>query len=139
MVFISKLVYSEELRGGRPQRAGLDCIFIGTNFNQLALMEAKSIVETVDIRFVYQCATEIGAPKSWIGDKCQENMVSWMEMDPRIRPLKVAMWNNLKGGGDNLTKLADICQEKNWRAFGQSGRLHQDSFEHWIGVSNKNK
>ena len=28
-------------------------------------------------------------------------------------PLKVAMWNNLKDGGDNLTKLADICQEKN--------------------------
>ena len=27
-------------------------------------------------------------------------------------PLKVATWNNLKGGGDNLTKLADICQEK---------------------------
>ena len=43
--------------------------FIGTNFNQLALTEAKSIVETVDIRFVFQCATKIGAPKSWIGDK----------------------------------------------------------------------
>ena len=27
-------------------------------------------------------------------------------------PLKVAMWNNLKDGGDNLTKLADICQER---------------------------
>ena len=27
-------------------------------------------------------------------------------------PLKVATWNNLKGGGDNLTKLADICQEE---------------------------
>ena len=53
----------------------------------------------------------------------------------RMLPLKVATWNNLKGGGDNLTKLADICQEKNWRAFGQSDCLHQDSFEHWIGVS----
>ena len=27
-------------------------------------------------------------------------------------PLKVAMWNNFKGGGDNLTKLAAICQER---------------------------
>ena len=27
-------------------------------------------------------------------------------------PRKVATWNNFKGGGDNLTKLADICQEE---------------------------
>ena len=27
-------------------------------------------------------------------------------------PLKVATWNNLKGGGDSLTKLADICQKR---------------------------
>ena len=56
-------------------------------------------------------------------------MVSWMEMDPRIRPLKVAMWNNLKGGGDSLTKLADICQEKNCVRSDNLVCLHQDSFE----------
>ena len=70
----------------------------------LALTEAKSIVETVDIRFVYQCATEIGAPKSWIGDKCLENMVSWMEMDPRIRPLAFL----------NKTQMREMAEENNF-------------------------
>ena len=30
----------------------------------------------------------------------------------RIIPLTVAVWNSLKGGGDTLTKLVDICQER---------------------------
>ena len=30
----------------------------------------------------------------------------------RIVPLVVAIWNTLKGGGDTITKLDDICQER---------------------------
>ena len=30
----------------------------------------------------------------------------------RIIPLTVATWNTLKGGGDTLTRLTDICQER---------------------------
>ena len=37
-------------------------------------------------------------------------------------------WRTADGGGKYLSG-------KDWRAFGQSGCLHQDSFEHWIGVS----
>ena len=30
----------------------------------------------------------------------------------RIVPLVVSRWNTLKGGGDTITKLDDICQER---------------------------
>ena len=30
----------------------------------------------------------------------------------RFLPLTVAVWNTLKGGGDTLTRLSDICQER---------------------------
>ena len=49
--------------------------YIGPKFNQMALTKAKEVIETVDIRFVCQCAMEIGAPKSWIGDKAREQLI----------------------------------------------------------------
>ena len=61
--------------------------YSGEIFQDFAIKDAVSLIETVDQRFVQDCLLCIGAPKSWTGHKGRDALISWIKTDSRYRPL----------------------------------------------------
>ena len=59
----------------------------GDIFNELMLEEALGFIPTVDFKFVQCCLDEIGAPKSWRGQKAHDELLRWVELSDVTRPL----------------------------------------------------
>ena len=79
--------------------------FRGDMFNDLMLEEAREIVAGCNISFVRQCLDEIGAPKSWSGQKARTELLAWIELEDFVRPLAFKTKPELQSMAVKLKKI----------------------------------